>query len=75
MFKVVTKRDFARSKVDFNDAFVITRNGIPQGMWLSIAKLKIMTQEEISDYLFEVLKYLGVFNDEEPEKQRRVPSR
>lgn len=68
MFKVVKKRDFARSKCDFNDTFVITRRGVPQGMWLSIAKLKAMQQEEISDYLFEVLNYLGVFGDEGAEE-------
>lgn len=64
-FKTVKKRDFVQCHVNFNDTFVITRRGVPQGMWLSIEKLKAMDQQEISDYLFQVLSYLGVFDDEE----------
>ena len=65
MFKVVKKRDFVRAQTSFDDHFVITRRGVPQGLYLSVERMKIMHQQEISDFLHEVLTYLGVFDEKE----------
>ena len=67
MFKVVKKRDFVRAQTSFDDHFVITRRGVPQGLYLSVERMKIMKDEEISDFLREVLTYLGILDDKEGE--------
>jgi hypothetical protein len=60
MFKVVKKRDFVRARTDFEKNFVITNNGVPEGLYLTVSGLKSMSEEELSDFLFEVLNYLGI---------------
>lgn len=60
MFKVVKKRDFVRARTDFNKNFVVTNNGVPEGVWLTVSGLKSLSEEDLQDFLFEVLNYLGV---------------
>lgn len=72
MFKVVHTRDFVRMKTSLEDHFVITRKGVPRGIYLGVEKMKNMNQEEISDFLFEVLSYLGIFDDEKDKKPEKI---
>lgn len=62
MFKVVKKRDFVRARTDFAKNFVITNNGIPEGIYISIKGLKSLSAGDLQDFLVEVLNYLGVID-------------
>lgn len=60
MFKVVKKRDFVRARTDFNKNFVITNQGVPEGLYLTVAGLKSMSGEDLGKFLSEVFDYLGI---------------
>lgn len=60
MFKVVKKRDFVRARTDFEKNFVITNNGVPEGLYISISGLKSLSEDDLQNFLAETLSYLGV---------------
>lgn len=60
MFKVVIKHDFVRARANFNDNFVVTRKGIPEGLWITISGLKDKSGDELMKFLTEVLDYIGI---------------
>lgn len=63
VFKVVKKRDFVRARTDFDKNFVITNNGVPEGLYISIQGLKLATEDELQNFLAETLSYLGLTGD------------
>lgn len=68
-FPIVRKRDFVRAKCDFKTNFVVTREGVPEGIWVSISGLQNMGEEELEKFLMEVFNYIGIHKvDEQPER-------
>ena len=54
--KVVEEKDFIRSRASFGDHFIITGHGAPQGIYLSVDKIRMMSEEEISELLGWVIE-------------------